>query len=173
MNRNSIALKDKWHRAGWEDACRMKGAEIIKLKEENARLRKALTKERRLTEGLVESLKLIKQHQERGMGGNLPHLSATWRFANDALTKYESERKEAGGMNEAEARKTLRDTKGTNTWTPSTLEHRLRAEGYLEAIEKAKVLVDCLKEIQRKYQSYSGDTDQDIEEALAKWKEVK
>ena len=45
------------------------------------------------------------------------------------------------------------------------------ARGYIEAIEKAKGLVDCLKEIQRQYQSYSGDTDQDIEKAIIKWEE--
>ena len=36
--------------------------------------------------------------------------------------------------------------------------------------ERAKGLVDCLKQIQRQYQSYSGDTDQDIEKAIAKYK---
>ena len=45
--------------------------------------------------------------------------------------------------------------------------------GYRKALEKAKVLVDCLKKIQLQYQSYSGDTDQDIEKALAKFEAEK
>ena len=51
--------------------------------------------------------------------------------------------------------------------------HVLRAEGYIEAIEKAKGLTDCLRRIQKQYQGYSGDIDPDIEKTLAQWEKIK
>ena len=44
----------------------------------------------------------------------------------------------------------------------------LYEQGYLEAIEKAKVLEECLIGIQKQYTGYTGDIDLDIEEALSR-----
>lgn len=79
-------------------------------------------------------------------------------------------------MNEKEAREIWelhnRPTPDCNCGNgdgPSCFE----AKGYLEAIEKARVLVDCLKRIERQYRGYTGEIDPDIENTLAKWEKKK
>ena len=75
-------------------------------------------------------------------------------------------------MNEKEAREIIEVEENEDVIGPNSPNY-YEAKGYLEAIEKAKGLERMLKKIQLQYQSYSGDTDQDIEKALAKWEKEK
>lgn len=50
-------------------------------------------------------------------------------------------------MTEKEALKIVSSTQTQQTWTASGLEARVRAEGYLEAIEKVKGLVEALNKM--------------------------